>query len=263
MGQFDLQSDSPFFRAFTTRVPFRDGLLECLSYIEILRLGQTCKSLLEDRDKWRYLDIIGIATGNHNWVRHMRRQGFKLLLIGPSNCDTPMKFIKYTRLGKTLLFVLSKNDLHLLHDEDIVQELKRQSSTLDVFSYDGFDTFMARSVQWETKEGERPRPHGLFKIPHHAAMQQTFRSVLNWRPTPGWGGDTGVFETPKKGTKYHVLHSGALLCAPQIEAIEWCEISQERLKALVESGDSKLPVLVYKPIDWDSGSERCSVAAAL
>ena len=271
MGQFDFQYTNPFFRAFTTRVPFRDGLLEYLGYKEILALGQTCRGLLDDRDKSRYLDIIGTATGNHSWVRYMRRQGFKLLLIGPSKCDTALKFVKYTELGKTLLFVLSKDGQHLLHDEDILQELRRQNPSLDIFSYDGFEMFMARTVQWQTRKGKgkekekekEPRPHGLFKIPHHAAVQQMSRSVLNWRPSPGWGGDTCVFETPKKGTKHHILHSGALLCAAHIEAIDWCEISQERLEALVKSRDSTLPVLVYKPIEWDSGSNQSIVAAAL
>ena len=70
MDQFDLQYDNPFFRAFTTRVPFRDGVLEDLTYKEILGLGQTCRGLLEEDVKSRYLDVISVVTGGYKWVRY-------------------------------------------------------------------------------------------------------------------------------------------------------------------------------------------------
>ena len=198
----------------------------------------------------------------------MRRQGFKLLLIGPSKCDTAMKFLKYSELGKTLLFVLSKDDQRFLEDKDVLRELRPHTPNLEIFSYDGFETFMSRTILWQIEDEHRPRPrpHGLFKVPHRAAIQQeTPRSVLNWRPHPGWGGDTDVFETPTKSTKHRVLHSGTLMGASHIETIEWAEYSQEDLDVIIsgKSSDSKRPVLVFRPKDWDSGSDKSIVAASL
>ena len=253
------QVSSLFFRTFTTLTPFRDGLLDILSYVDIYQLVRTCKGLFDERDKSFYLDVVGIVVGSPRWVRKMRRCGYTFELLGSAKCNTLGNFVSFSQAGRTLLLVSHRESQHLLNDEDLRGLLEESAEGLvTALPRDGLEPFMASTVEcgWNFCEPQ----FALFKTPESAAMSGTARPIISFRPGC-YESDSYLFSTPVEDTVMHVLRTGSLLIGGQVDQIRWREYSEEDFNVLLDVGNPERPLLVFDPKDWDRGTEKKIVAA--
>ena len=256
-----IQGENNFITAFTTRSPFRYGLLDLLDWRAIATVDQAFPGTLNSADRAYYLNAVGLTLGSANLARHMKSLGFSLHILGPEFCDTARRFVEHRdHRWNSIVLVTSDETGRVLSAPEVAECMGKWDPDTVMSWNETVHAFFTVTCRARFRDEDV-----WFQLPDPAALSGTTRSVMSWRPA---GVDRRysrrtVFDPPRKHTRLRLLKAGSAVDDSPVRTVAFFEYSEAAFDRLINDESSKTPVLAFKPADWQGCFGEPTVFAAI